>query len=111
MAASGATLSPYANEDCADLATLLPTFDKLLFGGTADLVTRKLMRACPLCLRTGKRLQDRLTELVVTFDEVPQPREEPRGRHEIEAREPRSRRELQDAQLRRLRAAADGHRA
>ena len=27
----------------------------------------------PFYLRTGKRLQDRLTELVVTFDEVPHP--------------------------------------
>ena len=31
----------------------------------------------PFYLRTGKRLQDRLTELVVTFDEVPHPIFEP----------------------------------
>ncbi len=36
----------------------------------------------PFYLRTGKRLQDRLTELVVTFDEVPHPIfEQPQASH------------------------------
>jgi glucose-6-phosphate 1-dehydrogenase len=51
----------------------------LQFGGTGDLITRKLKveidtwwwAGVPCYLRTGKRLPDRLSELVVTFDGVP----------------------------------------
>ena len=93
----------------------------------------------PFYLRTGKRLQDRITELVVTFDDVPhpifekprvalrkragdptaarrehhahRPRQESGRGNAAQARQPRarSRRDLQDPEPGCLRAVADGY--